>query len=436
MIHKHILILGSGPCGLGAAWRLRELGITDYQVLESGSYPGGLAASFVDQKGFTWDIGGHVLHSHYPYFDRVFETVMHGEYFTHQRESWVWIANRFVPYPFQNNIHRLPSKMRNDCLTGLKSRTEKDTKLKTFTDWIYASYGRGIADIFLLPYNEKVWAYPLVRMSSSWVGDRVAPVDIARIEENIRMNRDDTGWGPNSIFHFPKHGGTGELWSRIAGTISKNILYRKKVVHIDTKAKTVHCSDGSVFSYNVLLSTMPLTTLVSMLDDQEDIPAVSLLHASTVTVVGFGIKGKTPSHLSSKCWIYFPQLDIPFFRATIFSNYSPLNAPSGHWSLMTEVASSKYRPLPLGDIINRCIKGAVKAKLIDDESAIVDTFSYTANSGYPTPTLERDSIVDPTIAKLEKYTIYSRGRFGLWKYEISNQDHSFMQGVEWADRIV
>lgn len=86
-----IIIIGAGPAGLGAGWRLAELGVNDFAIYDKNPYVGGLATSFVDSAGFTWDIGGHVLHSHYSYFDRMFEAVMHGEYFTHERESWVCI---------------------------------------------------------------------------------------------------------------------------------------------------------------------------------------------------------------------------------------------------------------------------------------------------------------------------------------------------------
>ena len=37
--------------------------------------------------------------------------------------------------------------------------------------------------------------------------------------------------------------------------------------------------------------------------------------------------------------------------------------------------------------------------------------------------------------ELEARGVYSRGRFGAWKYEVSNQDHSFMQGVEVVNRL-
>ena len=63
-------------------------------------------------------------------------------------------------------------------------------------------------------------------------------------------------------------------------------------------------------------------------------------------------------------------------------------------------------------------------------------WSTTLIPGYPTPSLERDSILRHVLPSLEAHDIYSRGRFGAWKYEVSNQDHSFMQGVEVVDRIV
>ena len=35
-----------------------------------------------------------------------------------------------------------------------------------------------------------------------------------------------------------------------------------------------------------------------------------------------------------------------------------------------------------------------------------------------------------------EHGIYSRGRFGAWRYEIGNTDHSVMMGVEVADYLI
>src|SRR5207247_5823176 len=58
-----------------------------------------------------------------------------------------------------------------------------------------------------------------------------------------------------------------------------------------------------------------------------------------------------------------------------------------------------------------------------------------AHYGYPTPALGRDAALNAIHPELEKIDIYSRGRFGGWKYEISNQDHSLMQGVELVNKL-
>src|SRR3954451_15812652 len=114
-----IAIIGAGPTGLGAAHRLRELGISNFTVFEKESHAGGLASSFVDPAGFTWDIGGHVQFSHYPYFDELMDKLLGNEWLHHEREAWVWMRDRFIPYPFQNNIRNLPPAEMRDCLRGL-----------------------------------------------------------------------------------------------------------------------------------------------------------------------------------------------------------------------------------------------------------------------------------------------------------------------------
>lgn len=437
MKQKKIVIIGAGPAGLGAAWRLTELGFHNFVLLEREAYVGGLAASFRDKAGFTWDIGGHVIHSHFPYFDGVFESVMQGEYLTHRRESWVLVDNAFVPFPFQNNIHRLPKLIMDECYRGLRAvNLSKNKHPAHFLDWITATYGEGIARHFMHPYNRKVWAYPLEKMSYQWVADRVAPVDIERVSENMRKKKDDVSWGPNAVFKYPKRGGTGDIWQRVAARFAKKIRCNSEVMSIDAKNKFVHLRDGGSIRYDGLFTTLPLDRLTQIVKGVALSSRTGDLVHSAVTVVGIGINGVAPDHLRTKCWIYFPEGSVPFFRATVLSNYSPHNAPSGMWSLMTEISSSDTTPLPKGDLVDAVIMAAKRIGLIPMDASITDRFMITSNYGYPTPTVDRDLIIDPLLAQLENYGIYSRGRFGMWKYEVSNQDHTFMQGVEWVNNVV
>lgn len=73
----------------------------------------------------------------------------------------------------------------------------------------------------------------------------------------------------------------------------------------------------------------------------------------------------------TKCWLYFPEDNCPFYRTTVFSNYSAANCPAAattlptlcmgdgsapaahsaeqaagpYWSLMFEVTESQYKPV-------------------------------------------------------------------------------------------
>ena len=438
-----VLIVGAGPTGLGAALRLQELGFDDFLVLEAGDTAGGLAQSVVDERGFTWDLGGHVQFSHYTYYDDVLDRALGGEWLWHERESWIWLDGRFVPYPFQNNIHRLAPADRDRALLGLERAAARATGAPAahFADWIQRTFGDGLAELFLVPYNRKVWGVPLDRMGVSWIGERVAVPDLPRIRRNIREDRDDVSWGPNNRFRFPRRGGTGAIWRAVAAHLDAGRLRPgRRVVAVDPAARTVRLADGCTLGWDTLVSTLPIDRLVAAtagLSTGARRAAASLLH-SAVHVLGVGLRGAPPAPLARKCWMYFPESSSPYYRVTVFSNYSPHHVPDDgpYYSLMAEVCESPWKPVD-GEGLPRVALAAMRRdRLIAPGAEVVSVWHRSLEHAYPTPSLARDEALAVLIPELEARRIFSRGRFGGWKYEVSNQDHSFMQGVELASRLL
>ena len=436
-----ILIIGAGPCGLGAAYRLNEIHHPDWLLVEKYRHVGGLSASFLDDAGFTWDIGGHVLFSHYDYFDRVADKALDGAWFEHQRESWINILLTWVPYPFQNNVRYLPDAELQECLWGLRNLIGSPADAINFREWLETVFGRGIVKYFMEPYNLKVWGVPLEVMSKEWIAERVSVVDLGRIENNIAEQRDDLSWGPNNRFKFPRQGGTGAIFEGIARPFQERIRLDKEMAGVDLEKKEVTFSDGECIRYDVLINTTPLDTFVRFCTPaSEDLltAADDLIHNSGL-IVGIGLAG---SRVDPKCWMYFPEDNSPFYRVTNFHNYSPYNVPDGRTdafsSLMCETTYSAYRTINKDAIIEETIAGLISSGLLEesDRNRIVSTWLIDIPYSYPVPTLGRDRALGIIQPYLESRDVYSRGRFGAWKYEVGNMDHSFMQGVEVVDRIL
>lgn len=154
--------------------------------------------------------------------------------------------------------------------------------------------------------------------------------------------------------------------------------------------------------------------------------------------------------------LYFPESNCPFYRATIFSNYSPNNKPPDstelptllhgdgskpastdskagpYWSIMLEVSESSLKPVDQETLMADCIRGLVDTEMLRPDDEIVCTYRRRFHHGYPTPTLERDGVLDELLPKLQAMGIHSRGRFGSWKYEVCPRECLWCCACGWA----
>ena len=442
---------------------------------------GGLACTDITPEGFLFDMGGHVIFSHYQYFDDLLDTALGSgseAWNTLERVSYVWLKNRWVAYPFQNNISALDKEDQIKCLTGVveakvANAVAGSSKPKNFDEWILRVMGPGIADIFMRPYNFKVWAVPTTEMQCEWLGERVATVDVDRAITNVINNKEDAGWGPNAVFRFPTSGGTGSIWKGVSNLLPTECQrYNTAAVAIDPVAKVVTFDDGRKVAYDALISTLPLDIVLRWVD--KPLWADGLTH-STSHIIGIGIRGQCPHGL--KCWLYFPEDNCPFYRCTVFSHYAKSNCPADdvalptlcladgsspsdssstqqgpYWSLMFEVSeSATYKPVPQdpvvlgGDgsgagtwprVVLDTLTGAVATQLVQPTDEVVSIYHRRIEHGYPTPSVGRDAVLKEALPWLRAQNIWSRGRFGAYKYEVANQDHSLMLGVECVDNIL
>lgn len=435
-----LLILGAGPTGLGAAWRARELGCDDVVLLEASDRPGGLAGSFRDEVGFTWDQGIHLQFSHYQKYDEFLDTVIPEEdWLWHERRSAAWLHGRYVPYPVQLHLHHLPPTSQWKCLCGLlDAHAASGRAPANFREWINRTFGDGLAGEFLVPYNEKIWATSCEALNATWVGERVAVPDLREVLRRLCLDEDQHHWGPNARYRYPRWGGTGRIWNEAARHVSDQLFYHQRAIEVDPDAKTVTTSRGDTFDYDALISTIPLDVLARILTSRHGMPSPLSLRHTRTHIVGLGLRGPQPESLRELIWVYFSQPELRFYRLTLLSNLTPEMVPvgGGMWSLAVEIAYPPDEDLPQIDLFQEIERDLRELRIIPEGTSVISRWQRLLPHGYPVPTLDRDSVLGEILPILESHDIYSRGRFGAWKYEVSNQDHSYMQGVEAIDRIL
>ncbi len=202
-----VIVLGGGLAGLSTAFHFGRR----CQVFEAEDVAGGLLRTR-EKEGYLFDYTGHLLHVRDRYAEDFIKGLLKGNLVRHTRRAAVFSKGTYTRYPFQANAYGLPEDVASECVGGFeKARREIGEKRPgSFGEWITANFGEGIARHFMLPYNRKLWRYPLEDMAVEGV-EPFVPVPTVEDARRGATEEGATGLGYNASFYYPERGGIYSL---------------------------------------------------------------------------------------------------------------------------------------------------------------------------------------------------------------------------------
>lgn len=425
-----IVILGAGLTGLSTAYHLEKNGFFDYALFEHCARPGGLAKS-ESFNGFIFDYTGHFLHLNNEYIKQLIDDLFGlNNCALHQRRAAIFSHDRYVPYPFQAHLNSLPTDVIIECIEGFIAR-KKYSSPTTFHGWVMKYFGKGLAEHFFFPYNEKLFDYSAEKLHHSWTGRFVPQVTLSSLLQGALASQHQR-MGYNCSFYYPQLGGIELLAQSMARALTNQIKTNHSVVSIDTSKKEVIFSNGKRERYRRLVSTIPLDSLIDMMGSASQATfhnAQKKLCCTSVLSINLGLTTNTPNHH----WVYYPGKHLPFYRVGFWHNVSQALAPKNHRALFAEVAYQHHATPSIEALTDATIAALAKLFTFSSNDIVLHK-NLILNHAYVIYDAWRERNIARLLAQLSQMSVYSVGRYGAWKY--ASMEEALIDGKDVSERIL
>ncbi len=416
-----IAILGAGIAGLQAACLLQQAGV-EFCVLEAGQAVGGLARTG-EYRHWKYDYGVKALYSqNSAVMDYL--RALPVAYVEHERHAAVHHVSASggpgldITYPFENGIGELPLADKVACVLGYLEASSAQAPVANFQEWITHRLGRGIAEQFMLPYNQKIWDCPLDEISLGLVANKIHP---APLEEIIRIALGEkiTGRQYQARFIYPRDG-LNAMTAAMAAPVEAHIRRNFSVATIQAQGEgyEIVSTGGASVRCQAIISTLPLPRLGWLLAPG-DWPRPDWRHNnSRFLIVCLSQAPDSPLH-----WQFFASPRFPFYRLTYMHNFSDRFPPC----LVAE-ATDRGQPLQAAECVAALAEIGIRPEWVT--ATLEERLAFT----YPIPTLRSDAEKPGVVAAFEARHIYPLGRAGAWHY--SNVDGIILQAWQQVPRIL
>lgn len=389
------LIIGAGISGLSVASR-----VDDYLVIEKDSEAGGLCRT-IKRNGYIWDYSGHFFHFKEKDLKAQFIDSMNKEdIIVREKNTKIFRKNIMIDFPFQKNIHQLEKEDFINCLYDLYFRNDS-RNYNNFEQMLYGKFGKSITDMFLKPYNEKLYACDLNTLEVDAMGRFFPYANIDDIISNMRR-QDNSSY--NGTFLYSRGGAYSFVEIMLAKIDMQKVWFNCELLGLDIEKHVAKTSKGEV-EYEYLVNTSPLNSFCNILQ----IDWHTYLSSNKVLVFNMGFDKK--SEYKEIHWLYFPEDVYNFYRVGFYDNI--LNQDK--LSIYVEIGFPENSDIDEENELKKTIEGLKRCGIINDHK-LVDYCSIIMNPAYVRINEKSEKFKREIFKLFNGNGIYSIGRYGKWTY--------------------
>ncbi len=360
MGEPRIIILGAGPAGLGAAWRLRQEGKAQVTVLEQGVGVGGNAGSF-HWNGHWLDHGSHRLHpATAPRILEDIRSLLGPDLLTRPRHGRIRLRGQWVHFPLHplDLLLRLDKRFAAGVLRDrLRVARTRDEGEESFASVLRASLGPTICDAFYFPYARKIWGADPEGLSAIQARKRVAAGSFVKLLRKVLHAV--PGFRPPmaGTFFYPARGfgQVCEAYAEAALRDGTTIHLECRVTGLEIPASEgdpwkVHAEQGSertVFEGDHVWSTLPIPLVARMIRETGGhVPevvqsAVGQIRYRSMVLVYLELDQDRFTEFDAH---YFPDATVRITRLSETKNYAARTEPVGRTVLCAELPTGPDEP--------------------------------------------------------------------------------------------
>jgi len=448
----HVVVLGAGPAGISAAWRLAERGIR-VTVLEKDSAVGGMGKTIKVGPHFV-DYGPHTFHIRETEESRAIHEAIKPFFgddpLILTRGTRVLLRGKEYVYPLEmlqvltGVSPLLSARIIFDYLAAsVKSLLAPAKKEHSFEEWGVRNLGRTLYDLCFGIYSERVWGLPTSQISSKQA-QRVAKLNL----RNIILRTLGIKADPATYFTkymYPRKG-ISVLFESMADRVRKKghcIRLQSPVTRLErdgeriARVVCVHEGREETIECDGVLSTLPLPLLVDLvhpaLPPQVAAHAAKLRYRSLKLIY---VVLKRPQ-LTDYHWVYLLDQQFRVNRMSEQKNVSAAMVPPDRTVLCIELSCWRDEPVWKAtdeEVYRIALRDMMQMGYGVTESEVEDYFVTDIATAYPVYEINFEDHLIPVLEGVHEVpNLLTLGRHGLFLN--NSMDDNVLLGMKVADQI-